>query len=76
MESNKFLIYKSSKEEISVNIIFRDETIWATQKVLAQLFGVGVNTINYHLRDILQSKELIEDGTVRNFRIVQKENSC
>lgn len=52
---------------------FEDENIWLTQKLIAKLFGVEVNTINYHLKEIFNSHELSEKATIRNFRIVQNE---
>lgn len=51
------------------------ETIWATQKAIAGLFNVAVNTINYHIQEIYKASELQEDSTIRKIRIVQKEGS-
>src|SRR5690606_8294853 len=48
---------------------------WLSQKQMAELFGVEVNTINYHLKEIFQSSELQEDRTIRKIRIVQTEGS-
>ena len=50
-----------------------DENIWLTQKVMATLYDVGVNTINYHIKKILEDNELNENSTIRKFRIVQTE---
>ena len=51
-----------------------DETLWLTQKAMAQLFDVEVNTINYHLKEIFSSKEL-EEATNRKIRTVQPEGN-
>lgn len=52
---------------------YENESIWLSQKLVTELFDVAVNTINYHLKEIYKSNELQEDGTIRNFRIVQTE---
>lgn len=53
-----FLIYNSAEEEVSVNAVVHDETIWLTQKAMAELFDVGVPAINKHLRNIFEEGEL------------------
>lgn len=53
-----FLIYNSTEEEVSVNAVVHDETIWLTQKAMAELFDVGVPAINKHLRNIFEEGEL------------------
>ncbi|MHB8852770.1 MAG: virulence RhuM family protein, partial [Ignavibacteriaceae bacterium] len=51
------------------------ETFWLSQKRMAELFGVEVHTINYHLKEIYASGELKEEATIRKIRIVQKEGT-
>jgi hypothetical protein len=46
-----------------------DETVWLTQKKLAELFDVAVPTINYHLKDVFKKGELVEDSVVRKILI-------
>ncbi len=70
-----FLLYTSPNGEIKVDVFFHNENIWLTQKKMAQLFDVEVNTINYHLKEIFKSGELEESATIRKFRIVQKEGA-
>ena len=55
----QFLMYQSVDEDISVNAVIRDETIWLTQKSMAKLFDVEVNTINYHLKEIFETREYV-----------------
>ncbi len=69
----EILIYSTPESEKKVEVYFEDETLWATQKKMSELFGVEVNTINYHLKEIFKSDELQESATIRKFRIVQKE---
>ena len=57
----------------SVEMRYEDENIWLTQKMMAVLYDVEVNTINEHLKRIFSDSELLESATIRNFRIVQLE---
>ena len=68
-----FLIYKSAQEDVTVNAVIGDETLWLTQKSMSELFGVESNTINYHLKEIYKTNELSEAATTRIFRVVQRE---
>ncbi|WP_138476826.1 virulence RhuM family protein [Dyadobacter bucti] len=69
------IFYTSPAGHVKVEVIFNDETFWLNQKRLAELFGVEVNTINYHLKEIYKSGELAEEATIRKIRIVQKEGN-
>jgi len=69
------IFYSSPAGHVKVEVIFNDETFWLNQKRLAELFGVEVNTINYHLKEIYKSGELVEEATIRKIRIVQKEGN-
>ncbi len=72
MDTNqfKFLMYRSADGDVSVNAIIKDETIWLTQKAMAELFGVESHTINYHLKEIYKIQELEEKATTRKIRAV------
>ena len=74
-KQSEFILYKSPDGQIKVDVYFQDETIWLTQKRMAELFEVGVNTINYHLKEIYKCNELQEVATIRKIRIVQKEGN-
>ena len=69
----EFLIFTSQAGENTIEVMVQDETVWLTQKMIAALFEVEVNTINYHLKEIYKSGELQQPATIRNFRIVQTE---
>ncbi|MEG0835933.1 MAG: virulence RhuM family protein [Anaerovoracaceae bacterium] len=60
----QFLIYNTPEEDISVNAIVKDETIWLTQKAMSELFGVGVPAISKHLKNIFEEGELAEKVVV------------
>lgn len=66
------IFYSSPEGDIRVEV-FNDETFWLSQKRMAELFGVEVHTVNYHLKEISKTGELPEDATIRKIRIVQKE---
>ena len=55
----------------SVELRYQDENIWLTQRLMAELYGVDVPTINYHIQQIYKDNELTEGATIRNFLIVQ-----
>jgi hypothetical protein len=71
----EFLIFTDQAGEQSIEARYEDETIWLSQKLMAALFSVGVNTINYHLKEVYESGEIQSETTIRKFRIVQKEDS-
>lgn len=69
----KFLIYQSADADVTVNAIVKDETIWLSQRMMAELFGVEVPAINKHLTNIYSEGELQQDSTVSKMEIVQTE---
>ena len=66
-------IAATGDDKNSVEVRYEDENIWITQKMLAVLYEVETNTINYHIKKIFEDLELTEDSTIRNFRIVETE---
>lgn len=71
----EFLIFETQVKEDSIEVRYEDNTLWLTQKMMAQLFSVESNTITYHLQDLFRSKEITEDSTTRKFRVVQTEGN-
>ena len=67
MNELEFLMYGSDEK---VEVLVQDETIWATQKSIAELFGVNKSSISRHLKNIYESGELKEDATVAKFATV------
>ena len=70
---SQLIIYKSENGKTKIDVRFDGETVWLTQKLLAELFQVTVPTINEHIKNIYQEGELSKDSTIRKFRIVQNE---
>ena len=71
----QFLMYKSADEDVSVKAVIREETIWLTQKSMAELFDVDVPAISKHLSNIYADGELLQDSTVSKMEIVQQEGT-
>lgn len=69
----EFLIFTGQAGEQSIEARYEDETVWLSQKLMAELFAVGIPTINTHLKNIYESQELQPDRTIRKFQIVQNE---
>ncbi|MGI6717783.1 MAG: hypothetical protein ACOX4D_01305 [Bacteroidales bacterium] len=71
----RYLIYNTPEEEVSINVVIKDETIWLTQKALAELFGVGVPAISKHLKNIFEEGELMEDVVVSKMEITTEHGA-
>lgn len=63
-ENQQFLLYTAPDGAVKVEVCFRDETVWLTQKALSELFGVKVPAVNKHLKNIFASGELVEDSVI------------
>ena len=71
----KFLLYTAPTGEIRVDVLLQDESVWLTQKAIAELFGVVKSTVSEHLTNIYTTNELDETSTVRKIRTVQTEGN-
>ena len=69
----EFLIFTGQAGEQSIEARYEDETLWLSQKLMSELFGVDVRTVSEHLKNIFASQELAPEATIRKFRIVQQE---
>ena len=65
----QFLLYTTPSEDIKINAVIKDETLWLTQKAMAELFGVQPPAINKHLKNIFEEKELEEKVVVSKMEI-------
>ena len=64
----QFILYNLPEEEGKVQVIIKDETLWCTQKAMAQLFGMDRTVVSKHLKNIFESSELQQDsGAIRLF---------
>jgi hypothetical protein len=63
-DQDKFLLYTAPDGAVKVDVFFKEETVWLTQKALAELFAVKVPAINKHLKNIFESGELVEASVI------------
>jgi len=75
MESAKgqFLVYQAEDGRLKLDVRLEGETVWLTQKLMAELFQKDVRTISEHIQNVYDEKELLPETTIRKFRIVQTE---
>ncbi len=69
----EFMLYSDISENISIKVVVKDETIWLSQKSMAELFDCSTDNISLHLKKIYSSGELEENATSEHFSVVQKE---
>ena len=70
---SQLIIYKTEDGRTKLDVRLEDETVWLTQKLMAELFQTTVPNINMHLKSIFDEGELEEKATIKDFLIVQKE---
>ena len=71
----QFILYHLPDEEGRVQVVIKDETIWATQKAMAQLFGVGIPAISKHLTHIFDEGELDKEVVVSKMEITTQHGA-
>lgn len=69
----EFLTFIAEGKEDGIQVLYKDETIWATQKAMAQLFDCSTDNIGVHLKNIFTSNELDKEATTEKISVVQKE---
>lgn len=75
LPQTEIILYQTEDGRTRIQCRFEDETVWLTQALLAELFEVGVNTVNYHLKAIFAEGELRPEATIRHYRIVRTEGA-
>ena len=75
MEANSIVFYQTEETDVVVNVVYKDETFWLTQKAMAELFDVNPQAITKHLQNIYEENELQYDSTCSILEQVQKEGS-
>lgn len=69
----EFLIFQIEGKEDGVQVVYHNESVWCTQKVMAQLFDCSTDNIGLHLKNIYETGELTQEATTENFSVVQNE---
>lgn len=75
MGNSQLIIYQTEDGKIKIDVRFQDETVWLSQKLMAELFQVSIPTINEHIKNIFEEGELSAKPTIRKFLIVQTEGA-
>jgi len=70
---SQIVIYQTEDGHAKVDVRFEGETVWLSQKLMAELFDITIPTINEHLKNIFYTKELEENSVIRNFRITAED---
>jgi len=69
----EYLTFVAASGNSDVNVVFANDTLWLSQKMMALLYDIDVRTINYHLKTIFQDNELQENSVIQNFRITASD---
>ena len=69
----EFLIFHIQGKEDGVQVVYHNESVWCTQKAMAQLFDCSTDNIGLHLKNIYETGELTQEATTENFSVVQNE---
>lgn len=70
---NNIVLYQNETESKTIEVLYDSEDFWLTQKTIAELFSVKINTINYHLKEIFNSCELEEDSVIQKILITAND---
>jgi hypothetical protein len=73
-ETSQMAIYQIAGDGQKIRVRIEDENVWLTQKLLAELFDVDVRTVNEHLKNIFEERELDENSVIRKFRITASDS--
>ena len=74
-QKSHFLVYQAGDGTLKIDVRLEDETVWLTQRLMADLFQKDVRTINEHIQNVYDEGELSPEATIRKFRIVQTEGT-
>jgi hypothetical protein len=75
LETNNFLLYRNEEDEIKVDVLLKDETIWLIINQMSELFGVDKSGVARHIKNIYETGELVEKATVAKIATVQQEGN-
>ena len=73
IQRSQFLIYQSEDGRIKLDVRFQNDTVWLTQAMMAELFGVAVQNITIHIKNVYDEGELTLEATCKEFLQVQEE---
>ncbi len=70
---SSLILYRTEDGQTRISVRLEEGTVWLTQRLMAELFQVGVGTVNHHVKGIYEDHELVPEATIRHYRIVQSE---
>ena len=74
-QKSQFLVYQAENGQMKIDVRLENETVWLTQRLMAELFQKDVRTINHHILSVYEEGELDREATIRKYGIVQKEGA-
>ena len=72
-EFNEIAVYETAEGKIKVSVLFENENLWLTQKLMAQLFECSTDNISLHLKNIFKEKELDKNSVVEEYSVTAKD---
>lgn len=73
MKKDNLIIYKNKEGEVVVDAIYKDETLWLSQKGMAKVFDVQVPAISKHLKNIFDEEELVRNSVISKMEITASD---
>jgi len=73
LKSNQIIIYNTAGGETKIEVRMKDETVWLSQKQMAELFDKDIRTVNEHIKNVFFEGELAENSVIRKFRITASD---
>ena len=74
-QKSEFLLYSASNEDVKIEVLLEDQTIWLTIDKIAKLLETSKQNINYHFQNIFKENEIDKNSTVKEISITQKEEN-
>lgn len=71
----ELIVYQGQGLDDPIEVRLDGETVWLSQKLMAELYDIGVGTINHHIKEIYEDEELVPEATIRKYRIVRTEGT-
>ena len=75
MKESNILLYETEEGNVNVDVILKDETIWLTQKSMAEVFDCSSDNVSLHLKNIFEDNELNKNSTTEKISVVRKEGN-
>lgn len=74
-QEGELILYRTADDAVRIEVLYESETFWLDQRRMAELFGVDVRTVSYHLKEVCASGELSPEATLRGIWRVQREGN-